>query len=210
MKLQKIGGCGSIASALIGAMALLIVGLVFPRLGIVSPGDRFDPIKGINAESASPTAFLLFNLDLILWGMAFILIILALRERMQANEPNLMRMALIGVSATYALMLAAGLVSILGMPSIVTAKDPSAYRALMGVYFGLMVGGDHAAGWAVLLTGWAALKTRALPRILGYLSVLVGIVFIIEFAAKPLMPVGLLLSILWGIWLGVVLLRSKS
>jgi hypothetical protein len=210
MKLQKIGGFGSIASALIGAMALVIVGLFFPRLGLVGPGDRFDPIKGINAESASPIVFILFNLDLILWGMAFILIILALRERMQANAPNLMRIAVIGVATTYALMLAAGLIGILGMPSIVTAKDVFAYRALMGVYFGLMVGGDHAAGWAVLLIGWAALKTRSLPRILGYLSVLVGIVFIIEFAAKPLMPVGLFLSILWGAWLGAVLLRSKS
>jgi hypothetical protein len=210
MKLQKIGGVGSIASALIGTMAMVIIALVFPRLGLVGPGDRMDPIKGINAESASPITFLLFNLDLILWGMAFILIILALRERMQANAPNLMRIAVIGVSITYALMLAAGLIGILGMPSIVTAKDASAYRAFMGVYFGLMVGGDHAAGWAVLLIGWAALKTRSLSRILGYLSVLVGIVFIIEFAAKPLMPVGLFLSIIWGVWLGAVLLRSKT
>ena len=96
------------------------------------------------------------------------------------------------------------------MPSIVITKDVSAYRAFIGVYFGLMVVGDHAAGWAVLLSGWAALKTRRLSRILGYFSVLVGIVFIIELAAKPLMPVGLALSIIWGVWLGVALLRRKT
>jgi len=210
MKLQRIGGVGSIASALIGAMAMVIIALVFPRLGLVGPADRMDPIKGMNAESASPITFVLFNLDLILWGMAFVLIILALRERMQASAPNLMRLALIGVSTTYATMLAAGSISILGMPSIVTAKDASAYRAFMGIYFALMVVGDHAAGWAVLLSGWAALKTRSLSRILGYFSVLVGIVFIIELAAKPLMPVGLALSIIWGVWLGVALLRRKT
>ncbi len=210
MKLQKIGGFASIASALIGAMAMVIIALVFPRLGLVGPADRMDPIKGINAESASPLTFVLFNLDLILWGMAFVLIILALRERMQASAPNLMRLAVIGVSTTYAIMLVAGLIGILGMPSIITAKDASAYRAFMGIYFALMVVGDQAAGWAVLLSGWAALKTRSLSRILGYFSVLVGIVFIIELAAKPLMPVGLILSIIWGLWLGVVLLRSKT
>jgi hypothetical protein len=210
MKLQRIGGIGSVASALIGAMAMVIIALVFPRLGLVGPADRMDPIKGINAESASPITFFLFNLDLILWGMAFVLIILALRERMQLNAPSLMRLAVIGVSTTYAIMLVAGLIGILGMPSIVIANDASAYRAFIGIYFGLMVVGDHAAGWAVLLSGWAALKTRSLSRILGYFSVLVGIVFIIEFAAKPLMPVGLVLSIIWGVWLGAALLRSKT
>ena len=70
MKLQKIGGFGSIASVLIGAMAMVIIALVFPCLGLVGPSDRMDPIKGINAESASPITFVLFNLDLILWGMA--------------------------------------------------------------------------------------------------------------------------------------------
>ena len=210
MKLQKIGGFGSIGSALIGIMALVIVGFVFPRLGLVGPSDRMDPIKGIAAESASPITFYLFNLDLILWGIAFIVIILALRERMQANAPNLMRIAVIGVLTTYVLMLAAGLIGIVGMPPIITAKDASAYRAFMAVYFGLIIAGDHAAGWAILLIGWAAVKTRSLPRILSYLSVLVGIVFILDFAAKPLMPLGLLLSIVWGVWLGAVLLRSKT
>jgi hypothetical protein len=71
MKLQKVGGFGSVASALIGAMAMVIIAFVFPRLGLVGPADRMDPMKGMNAESASPITFVLFNLDLILWGMAF-------------------------------------------------------------------------------------------------------------------------------------------
>jgi hypothetical protein len=210
MKLQKLGGFGSIGSAFILAIFLVIVGLVFPRLGLVGPSDRMDPIKGIAAESASPITFFLLNLVLILCGIAFVLIILALRERMQANAPNVMRLALIGVSIAFALWLASGLIGIVGMRPIVSAKDASAYRALMGVYFGLVIAGDHAVGWALLLIGWAALKTRALPQILSYLSVLVGIVFILDFAAKPLMPVSLFLCILWNVWLGVVLLRSKS
>jgi hypothetical protein len=59
MKLQKIGGFGSIGSAFILAIFLVIVGLVFPRLGLVGPSDRMDPIKGIDAESASPISFFL-------------------------------------------------------------------------------------------------------------------------------------------------------
>jgi hypothetical protein len=80
----------------------------------------------------------------------------------------------------------------------------------MGVFLGLGIAGDSALGWVLLLIGWAALKTRGLPRILSYLSVLVGVVMILEFAVQPFMFVGLFLGIVWGLWLGVVLLRSKS
>jgi hypothetical protein len=183
---------------------------VLPRLGLVGPSDWIDPMKGIAAWSASPITFFLFNLEYILFGIAFILIILALRERMQASAPNLMRIAVIGVSIVCAAWLAAGLIGIVGMPSIVSANDASAFRAVNGVYLGLSFAGDHAWGWVLLLIGWAALKTRGLPRTLSYFSVLSGIVGILDFAVAPLMFVYLLFGIIWGVWLGVVLLRSKA
>jgi hypothetical protein len=210
MKLQKIGEVGSIGIAFLCAICLVSLLLVFPRLGLVGPSDWIDPVKGIAAWSASPITFFLFNLVYILWSIALILIVLALRERMQASAPNLMRIAVIGVSISCALWLAAGLIDIVGNPSIVSAKDVSAYRAVTGVYLGLSIAGDHAVGWVLLLIGWAALKTKGLPRILSYLSVLVGIIMILEFAVQPLMLVSLFFGIVWGLWLGVVLLRSKA
>lgn len=210
MKLQKIGGFGSIANAILLVIFLVILLLVFPHLGLVGPSDWNDPVKGIDAGSASPITFFLLNLERILWSIAFILIVLALRERMQASAPTFIRIAVIGVSITCALWLAAGLIGIVGMPSIVSAKDASAFRAVMAMSFGLNTAADHALGWALLLIGWAALKTRGLPRILSYFSVLKGVVMILEFAVQPLMFVGMLLGIVFYPWLGIVLLRSKS
>jgi len=210
MKLQKVGGFGSIGTAILLVIALVIMLFVFPHLGLVGPSDWFDPVKGLNAASTSPITFFLFNLVNILWSIAVILIVLALRERMQASAPNLMRIALIGVSIACALWLSGGLIGIVGMPSIVSAKDVSAYRAAMGVLFGLFSTGDHAMGWALLLIGWAALRTGGLPRILSYFSVLKGIFMILQFVAQPLMVVEMLLGIVFYLWLGIVLLRSKS
>jgi hypothetical protein len=210
MKLHKIGGVASIANAVVCAICLVFLLLVFPRLGLVGPSDWIDPVKNIAAHSASPITFFLFNLEYILWSIFLILIVLALRERMQAGAPNLMRIVVIGASISCALWLATGLIEIVGNPSIVSAKDASAFRALMGVFFGLSNAGDHASGWVVLLIGWAALKTRGLPRILSYLSVLLGIIAILEFAVQPLVFVNVFLSIVWSLWLGVVLLRSKA
>ena len=210
MKLQKIGGFGSIGSAFLCAICLVILLLVFPRLGLVEPRDWNDPVKGFDAGSASPITFFILNLEFILWSIAFILIVMALRERMQASAPTLMRIVVIGVSITCALWLAAGLIGIIGMPSIVSAKDASAFRAVMAMSLGLSTAGDTALGWALLLIGWAALKTKGLPRILSYFSILKGVVMILEFAVQPLMLVGLLLGIVFYPWLGIVLLRSKG
>ena len=116
MKLQKVGGSGSIGTAILLVIALVIMLFVFPHLGLVGPSDWFDPVKGLNAASTSPITFFLFNLVNILWSIAVILIVLALRERMQASAPNLMRIALIGVSIACALWLSGGLIGIVGMP----------------------------------------------------------------------------------------------
>jgi hypothetical protein len=210
MKLQKIGGVGSIVHAFLCAISLVILLLVFPRLGLVGLSDLSDPVKGIAASNASPITFYISNLELVVWSIAAILVALALRERMQASAPNLMRIVVIGVSISCALWLAYGLIGIVGMPSIVSAKDASAYRAVVAVLSGLLFAGDHALGWALLLIGWAAVKTKRLSKILSYLIMLVGIVIILEFAVQPFLFVGLFLGIVWGLWLGIVLLRSRS
>jgi nitrate reductase NapE component len=210
MKLQKIGGYASLVQAFLSAFFLCVLIVVFPRLGLVGPSDYNDPLKGIAASSASPITFLLLSLDYVLLSIAFILIVLALRERIQANAPNLLLLSVIGASIFSALNLAAGIIGFSSLPSIASAKDVSAYRAVMGVYLSLNTAGYHALGWALLLIGWAALKTRCLQRILSYLLVLAGIFSILMIAVGPFGFVVLLLGIAWGLWLGVVLLRTKS
>jgi len=210
VKLQKIGGVGSIGFACLCAIFLVFYLLVCPRLGLVGPSDWIDPVKINAAWSTSPITLVLLNLELILFSIALILIALALRERMQAGVPNLMQIVVIGVSVACALLLASALIEITTSPTIASAQNLSTRRAVTAMYFGLIFAGDHALGWVLLLIGWAALKTRGLPRILSYLLMLYGIIAILEFAVHPFMFVGVILGIIWGVWLGVVLLRSKA
>lgn len=210
MKLQKIGGVASIGFACLCAIFLVFFFLVCPRLGLVGSSDWIDPVKINAAWSTSPITLVLFNFVPILFSIALILIALALRERMQAGVPNLMRVVVIGVSITCALLLASALIEITTSPTIASAQNLSTRRAVTAIYFGLIFAGDHAMGWVLLLIGWAALKTRCLPRILSYLTMLYGIVLVLEFAVPPFMNVGVILGIIWGMWLGVVLLRSEA
>lgn len=210
MKLQKIGGVASIGFACLCAIFLVFFFLVCPRLGLVGSSDWIDPVKINAAWSTSPITLVLFNFVPILFSIALILIALALRERMQAGVPNLMRVVVIGVSITCALLLASALIEITTSPTIASAQNLSTRRAVTAIYFGLIFAGDHAMGWVLLLIGWAALKTRCLPRILSYLTMLYGIVLVLEFAVPPFMNVGVILGIIWGVWLGGVLLRSEA
>lgn len=210
MNLQRIGGVASTANAFLAAVFLIILVAVFPRLGLVAPSDWNDPVKGIAAWTASSVTFSSLNIDYVLMSIASLLIILALRERMQTSAPILMFIAVIGTSIACALWVAAGLMQIGARASIVNANDASAYRALMGVFLGLSTAGDHAFGWALVSTGWAALRTAKLPRILSYLVVLVGALFILDFCSIALGVVGLALFIISSFWLGVVLLQSKT
>jgi hypothetical protein len=62
-----------------------------------------------------------------------------------------------------------------------------------------------------LLLAWAALRARALPRILNYLGVVVGVAGIISvvLALLGLMVVYGLGLIIWLVWLGIIMLRSN-
>jgi hypothetical protein len=210
MKLQKIGGVCSIGFACLCAIFLVFFLLVCPRLGLVESSDWIDPVKVNAAWSTSPITFVLFNFVPILFSIALILIALALRERMQAGVPNLMQVVFIGVSIACALLLAAAIIEITVSPTIAGAQNLATRRAVTAMYLGLIFAGDHAMGWVLLLIGWAALKTRGLPRILSYLTMLYGIVLALEFAVHPFMDVGVILGIIWGVWLGGVLLRSEA
>ena len=197
MKLQKLGGFAGIGVGLL----LLIMIIVAIKFG--APND-------LDSIGTAPIAYFAGYLLMLLVVVAVVPFVLALRERMQASTPNLMRVVVIGASIACALWIAYGLVGIVGMPSIASAKDYSAYRAVSALLSSLGLGGDGALGWALLLVGWAALKNKGLPRILSYLCVIKGVVMILEFGRTPVVVAGMLLGLVVYPWLGIVLLRSTG
>ena len=84
MKLQTLGGLGSLVNAFL--MVLFIVATL-----------------KVQASDFSGPQNLMGYVGIILGSMAYILIVLALKERMQDRVPNLMSIAVIGVSVTCAL-----------------------------------------------------------------------------------------------------------
>jgi hypothetical protein len=209
MKLQKVGGIASLANVIAAVGFIFLMSVVYPRLGHVQIND-LDPVRGMAAWAASPMTFFSTDMDIILWGIAPFLIVLALRERMQASAPILTQIGLVAISIASGLWLVGGVAPQIMRPLLISTGDASAYRATMMILQGLGYSADHACGWAFLLIGWAALKTTALPRILACLMVLTGLLFILDFLTVVLAGLVLILFPIMSFWLGITLLRTKN
>jgi hypothetical protein len=207
MKMQKLGGYASIVFVLVSIVRFSLDIQMFRGFTGL---DSYDPAKMMAAYQASPILFWTFYVLGMLNGILVILVALALQERMQSKAPNLTRLVVIAASIYAALLLTNQIGGVFRNVVVAATKDDSAYRAFLLLHGCLGRAASNAWGWGLLLIGWAALRTRALPRILGYIILVYGIVGIMRFATTQLTYVYALLSLVSMGWLGIVLLRKPE
>jgi len=212
MKLQKSGVIGSIGMAILVVIIMVIVFFIFPRHGLREPSDWYNTSNVLNAMSVSPDSFFVLSLTSILSSIAFILIVIGIKERITNSEQNLIQVMTIAVSVTSALWFAAGAIGIIGWPWIVHVKDLSALGVMNAIYYSLVFCGDSAAGWVVLIIGWSGIKTKSLPKALSYFAIFKAIIMILEVTFQPFITsvIGMSLGIIFFPWLAITLSRSKN
>ncbi len=209
MTLQRLGGYAAIVGLFGYMVEVALVANIRPL------GDWSDPAKMMAALSAAPAKFYLYAL---LWMAGYILVLImifALHERMQGNAPYLTRLMLIAASISTAMAIAETVINLKSVAMIISQQDISAFRACWAVTQGLHWAEGHACAWAFLFFGCAALKTRAFSRILGWLFLLTGILwipqfFFIQIGFILLWPITGLLGGVAIVWIGVALLRQKQ
>jgi len=209
MKLQRLGGYASIILLCVIVVAVVIAANTYPRLGLSLLNEMADPAKLMAALEASPSTFRMLQPVGILMALFFVIVTLSLQERMGEKAPNTMRFAVIAASIASALQLAGSLIEIPALISISGARDVSAFRAIIGITEGLAEGMINAWGWALLLIGCAAVRTRGLPQILAYILLVCGIAQVLRFAI-PQLEITIVLVPVFLIWLGIALLRKQQ
>jgi hypothetical protein len=209
MRLQKLGGYASIVSACIIIVNIVILAMIFRSFTQL---EIYDPVKMMDAYNTYTVAFRVYYVLGILTGVLIAFIAIVLQERMQTGAPQLMRLAVIGASGYFVFAIGAEISGIYRNVVLSQINDPAAFRSFLVLHECFASISFNALGWAVLFIGWSALKTRALPRILGYIMLVYGIadivvtVSIIELA----IPIGLLVGVIVFAWLGIVLLRQQQ
>jgi hypothetical protein len=196
MKLQKLGGYASIILVIILIVNIGILTAIFQGFTGL---EIYDPAKMMAAYNASTIAFRMYYVLGVLTGVLIAFIALVLQERMQASAPQL-------------IAITTEMTGIYRNVILSQISDPPAFRSFLVLHECLAGAAYNALGWGLLFIGCAVLGTRALPQMLGYITLLYGVAEIVVTVSKIelAIPIGLLLGIIVFAWLGVVLLREHQ
>ena len=209
MKLQKFGGYAAIAS-----LCAYIVGVLY-IIFIQPNGFSDDPAKAMAAISASPGEFYMIYLLFMVGNIIGLVTVVALHERMHADAKYLSHMMLIAMSASTVIQVTEEIIRIVSIGMIVMPQDLSAYRPFYFIAESLHFAGGHTAAWGWLFFGCAILATRSFSRVLGWLSLVTGILwiplfFLIQIGITFTIPIIYLTNFSVSIWVGITLIRQKQ
>ena len=211
--LQKMGGI----AALIMATTYLVGFAVF--FVFLNPGGPLDLIEKVAFLADKATIVYLTMLVLyIVGGFTLVVLVQALHERLKMGAPAMMQTAAIFGFIWAGIVLAAGMIYIIGLDTVINLydKDPAQAASVwlaVGIVFEGLGGGTEIVGglWALLIS-WAALRFGEFPKLLNVLGLVVGVAGIITIvpALEDLTVVFGLGQIPWFIGLGIILLRSNQ
>ncbi len=214
---QKIGGIAALiaAATFLVAMAIMIAIIAPAGYGSLDLGA----IQNAAFLADNQAIMYLWNLiGYVIFGVVLVILSLALYERLQGGSPAMVRTATAFGLIWAGLMFASGMVANIGAGIVVDvfAQDPAqagpVWLARQFVVDGLGGGNEIVGGLWVLLLSWAALRTDGLPKALSIFGLLVGAAGLVTIV-PALGEVGAIFglgSIAWFIWVGILLVRSKS
>jgi hypothetical protein len=137
---------------------------------------------------------------------------------LKAGSPALVQTATAIGLIWATIIIAAGMIFNSGMATVVDlyGKDPAqattVWLAVDSVFRGLGGSNEVVGALWTLLVSWAALRSGALPRVLNYLGVAVGVaglISVVPAIATITIFIFALGGIVWFIWLGIVMLRGN-
>jgi hypothetical protein len=210
--LQKMGGIAALYEAMVYVAAIVFFLFVVDYPSIVEPGQKVALLVDYQLS-----IYVMMLLAYVVFGLFLVVLALALYQRLKAGSPAMAQTATALGLIWAGLVIASGMVHNIGMGTVVDLyyTDPAqaalVWTAIDSVVNGLGGEMEIVGGlWTLLISG-AALRAKALPRGLNYLGLVVGLAGILSAVPGLLMLNGVfgLSQIVWFVWLGIVMLRSR-
>ena len=198
--------------------AAYVLGIVF-FIFVVDYSGVIDPVQKVALLVDNQAIMYIMNLIIyVVFGVFLVVLALALYDRLKAGSPALVQTATVFGLIWAGLVIASGMIFIIGMDNVVNlygqnpAQAATVWLAIDSVFDGLGGGVEIVGGLWILLVSWAALRAGELPKALNYLGVVIGVVGILTVVPglEVLQDVFGLTQIVWFVWLGIVMLRSSS
>jgi hypothetical protein len=211
---QRAGGLSALylALAYLVAMPYFLIAVDYPN--VTNPSEK---VALLAEHQGSMSA--MYLITYVIFGIVLAVLSLTLYRRMKDGAPVMMQAAT-AVGLIWAVVLvASGLVFNFGMETVAALygahpdQAVAVWQAIEPVTEGLGgAGGEILGGLWVLLVSWAALRTRALPKSLGWLGGAIGLIGIVS-VVPALRDAGIvfgMLQIVWFVWTGIVMLRTTE
>ena len=213
--LQKFGGFAALYMAVAYLIGLVLFIVVLDYPGITDPAEKVTLLV--------EKQMVIFSTNLLMYvffGVFLVVLSLALYDRLKSGAPALMQAATaLGIIWAGSLV-AGGMVSNAGIDPTVAlyATDPAqaalTWQGTETVANGLgNANGEILGGLWVLLVSVAGLRAGGLPKGLNILGVGVGVVGVLSLIpglTDLLIGIFGLGQIIWFVWLGTALLRSRA
>jgi hypothetical protein len=210
---EKAGGMAALYLA-----AAYVAGMVFFLLVLNSTAIS-EPAQKLASLLDNQAGIYVMNLvDYVIFGVALVVLSLALKERLKAGSPAIMQVATAVGLIWAGVLIASGMIANVGMDMVAglyatdAGQAASAWFVIDAVSLGLSGNGEILGGLWILLVSWAAIRSGRLPKGLNVLGVLIGAVGATSVvpALKDLMFVFGIGQIVWFVWLGIAMLRNGS
>lgn len=213
--LQKLGGVAAFIEAAAYAFGIAL-GFTVLTPFMAGSLDQVQTVAFIAEHQA--TLYLWNQVIFVVFGVALVILALALHERLKAGAPALMMTATAFGLIWAGLVIAGGMVFNVGTRAVVDlyGTDPAqagaAWLAISVVQDGLGGGNELVGGLWTLLASWVALRTGRFAKPLGVLGLMVGVAGLLT-VVPGLGGLGLVFGLgqlIWFAWLGIDLVGTNS
>lgn len=212
---QEAGGTAALILA-----ATFVFGFVIYFAVILGSGfESSDPVEAVGFLSENQTLLTAWYLVIyIVFGIALVVLSVALNEQLKDRAPAMAQTATAFGLIWAGLVIASGMIAVVGMDAVIElygtdrAQAGTIWAAIETVQVAIGGGIEVVGALWILLIGWAALRIGTFSRRLGYVSVVIGTAGVVTIV--PALEVfGALFglgSIIWFVWVGIVMLRSHQ
>ncbi len=210
---QRIGGAAALIEAIAYIIGFGLFGFVLDSSGYVGP-SRQVPFLIDNQATLTLSILMIY----IVFGIALVILSIALHQRTQLAAPMLAHVATAFGLIWAGMVIASGMIFNIGMEAVIALQpaDPAqaatVWEAVGAVHEGIGGGIELVGGLWVLLISRAAMLAGNLPKALNIIGILVGIAGVLTVipGLDVLTDVFGLSQIVWFVWLGIVMLRTTT